>query len=318
MNTDASNVEDINIPDIKERMLLSCMSCIASEDWSNIFRTRSFTLCKTDRDFNERSDSMAASLSSSSVTNLSVWWVEWMNRLVVRSQVSPFSLPSLHQISTLEKTTSRQYSILRADERAPITSLPVLGCCSFHEQRGIWLSYMVSLFLSDAVEASKLGFLMLYRETKCIIGFDFAVTLSSLAPSCVLFDITSRQLVELKWTMLDRHQRWFHSSRVKFPLVSMSANCFLCHCIWFVWGPNWFCQPTNQEQLCRIWNHVSHCRASFFYDHLDHCVVVFKHIQQSFLTRRIDVWRNKINIVHIANHSMRFLSRWKFVRYSSN
>ena len=43
--------------------------------------------------------------------------------------------------------------------------------------------------LSDAVEASTLGFLTLHRETKFIIGFDFAVTLSSLASSCVLFDI---------------------------------------------------------------------------------------------------------------------------------
>ena len=34
---------------------------------------------------------------------------------------------------------------------------------------------------------------------------------------------------------------------------------------------------------------MSHCRASSLYDHLDHCFVVFKHIQQSFLTRRIDV-----------------------------
>ena len=28
---------------------------------------------------------------------------------------------------------------------------------------------------------------------------------------------------------------------------------------------------------------MSHCRASSLYDHLDHCFVVFKHIQQSFL-----------------------------------
>ena len=34
---------------------------------------------------------------------------------------------------------------------------------------------------------------------------------------------------------------------------------------------------------------MSHGRASSLYDHLDHCFVVFKHIQQSFLTRRIDV-----------------------------
>ena len=34
---------------------------------------------------------------------------------------------------------------------------------------------------------------------------------------------------------------------------------------------------------------MSHCKASSFYDHLDDCSVVFKHIQQSFLARRIDV-----------------------------
>ena len=34
---------------------------------------------------------------------------------------------------------------------------------------------------------------------------------------------------------------------------------------------------------------MSHCRTSSFYNHLDHCFVVLKHIQQSFLTRRVDV-----------------------------
>ena len=34
---------------------------------------------------------------------------------------------------------------------------------------------------------------------------------------------------------------------------------------------------------------MSHCRASSLYDHLDHYFIVFKHIQQNFLTRRIDV-----------------------------
>ena len=34
---------------------------------------------------------------------------------------------------------------------------------------------------------------------------------------------------------------------------------------------------------------MSHCRASSFYDNLDHCLVVFKHIQQNFLTRRMHV-----------------------------
>ena len=70
MNTDASNVEDINIHQIKERL---SMSCIASfEEWSNIFRNRSFTLFKNDRDHRERFDSVAVSESIlSSMTNLS-------------------------------------------------------------------------------------------------------------------------------------------------------------------------------------------------------------------------------------------------------
>ena len=38
---------------------------------------------------------------------------------------------------------------------------------------------------------------------KLIIGLDFAVTLSSPDSSCVLFDITSEQSVELKRLMLN-------------------------------------------------------------------------------------------------------------------
>ena len=36
---------------------------------------------------------------------------------------------------------------------------------------------------------------------------------------------------------------------------------------------------------------MSHCRI-FFYNHLDYCFIVFKHIQQSFFMRRWDVWWN--------------------------
>ena len=52
MSTDASNVEDINIHQIIERL---SMSCIASfEEWSCILRNRSFTLFKNDRDLREK------------------------------------------------------------------------------------------------------------------------------------------------------------------------------------------------------------------------------------------------------------------------
>ena len=58
--------------------------------------------------------------------------------------------------------------------------------------------------------------------------------------------------------MLNKHKRWFHSSRVKFPLVKMSASWFLVsmYLMWIL-GPGWFCQITNHAQLCGFWKHVS-------------------------------------------------------------
>ena len=126
---------------------------------------------------------------------------------------------------------------------------------------------------------------------------------------CVLFDITTEHSAELKWLMLNNHKRWFHSSRVKFPLVNMSAN--------WVFGVNIFdlaygVQINSIEKPIKSNSvgsgNMSHCRASSLHDHLDHFLVVFKHIQQSFLTRRMDVWGNKMNIVQIIDHCMRLLS----------
>ena len=34
---------------------------------------------------------------------------------------------------------------------------------------------------------------------------------------------------------------------------------------------------------------MTHCRTALLYDHLDHCFVVFKDVQHSFLPRRIRV-----------------------------
>ena len=255
MNTDASNVEDINIPHIKECLLLSCIASF--EDWSNIFRTRSFNLCKNDRDLNEMSHFVAVleSISSSPMTNLSVCWV---NEPAGRS----------------------------------LTSLPVLGCCSVHELRGIWRSYLVFPGLSDAnaVEASTLGFLTLHRETKFIIGFDFAVTLSSPASSCVLFDITSRQLVELKCLKKKQTQKM-----IPFITCEISLCQYVCE---LVFGVNVFDLDLGSKLI--LSNNQS--RATLWV--LETCVNVgllpfmiilitaslsSKHIQQSFLTRRTDV-----------------------------
>ena len=99
MNADASNVEDINIHQIKKKRLL--MSCIASSgERSNFFRNRSFTLFKNDRDLRERCDYAAVSESiSSSMTNSF-------------DTGFPVLVVDIHQISALEKTTCRQFFIL--------------------------------------------------------------------------------------------------------------------------------------------------------------------------------------------------------------
>ena len=51
---------------------------------------------------------------------------------------------------------------------------------------------------------------------------------------------------DLKWLMLHKWTRSFHSPRVKLPFVTMPANWCLV-----------FCQITNQMQLCGFWIHVS-------------------------------------------------------------
>ena len=111
--------------------------------------------------------------------------------------------------------------------------------------------YLVFHGLSDAVEARTSGFLTLHRETKFII-VDFAVTLSSPESFCVPFDITSEQLVELKWLMLNKHKRWFQSSCVKLPLVCMSSSWFLVS-IYLIWILGSKLIRSNNQTRATLW-----------------------------------------------------------------
>ena len=79
--------------------------------------------------------------------------------------------------------------------------------------------------LSASVEANTLGFFSLHRETKFIIGFDFALTLLSLASLCVLFDITSRQMVELKWRILNTQKM------IPFITCEISLGLHVCQLV---------------------------------------------------------------------------------------
>ena len=126
------------------------------------------------------------------------------------------------------------------------TGLPVLVCCTFNELRGMfWLSDLVFIGLSDAVEARHL-------DTKFIIGFDFAMTLSSPASSCVLFDIALRLLMELKWLMLHTDKRWVHSPRVKFPFVNVSKSWFLVS-MYLIWILESKLILSNNQSRATLW-----------------------------------------------------------------
>ena len=68
------------------------------------------------------------------------------------------------------------------------------------------------------------------------------------------------------------------------------------------------------DLLSKVWpnsvspGNMSHWGTPPFNDHLDHCFIVFEHTQQNFLTRRLDVWRNTINILQHVDLPSRFLT----------
>ena len=64
-----------------------------------------------------------------------------------------------------------------------------------------------------------------FRTPRTLTLLSFLLRTSSLFP----FYPTSLQNTLKKWNvlMLNKHKRWFHSSRVKFPLFKMSASWFL-------------------------------------------------------------------------------------------
>ena len=77
------------------------------------------------------------------------------------------------------------------------------------------------------------GLVGTWEDKFVAVDFDFSTLLSSLLSSRTLFAIVLAQLikleflapqVELKWLMLNTWRRLFRSSRVKWPLVKMSAS----------------------------------------------------------------------------------------------
>ena len=325
MNTDVRNVEDINIHQITECSSLSSVAsiedcfCLFAPDQSPCARmiwilTTNLILLRRLQWRNVEALLVEGKQQVSPFHRDFLLLPEWRSCVHERNvfetralllegkqQVSPFYLPSIHQISTLEKTTFYQHSILSSLMSKRLQQV-LLFCDAAQFASSEEIDFHVWVFpgLYDAVEGSIWGILSLLRAIKFIIGFDFAVTLSSPDSFCVLFDITSEHSAELKWLMLNKHKRWFHSSVWNFPWSVCLRVGFLLS-VYLIW--------ILESKLIRSNNqNMSHCVTSSFYNHLDHCFVVFKHIQQSFLMRHLDVWGITVNIIQKIDHSSRLVA----------
>ena len=83
---------------------------------------------------------------------------------------------------------------------------------------------------------------------KFIISLDLAVTRSSPDPCWARFAVAA----ELKWLMLNKFNKWFHSSRVKFPLVKMSTSWFLVP-MYLIWILGSRLIRSNNQSRATLW-----------------------------------------------------------------
>ena len=197
----------------------------------------------------------------------------------------------------LERVFSFWCHTWELDAAFPFTSFTSLAT-SFHvlERSELQLDIPTIPGLLDATESS-VGNRSAIFDTKLIIGFVFATTLSSSPsfPSCCLFDIILDLSIDLKWLqeeteklrMLNKRRRWFHSSRIKLPLVHKSTSFFFVstYLICIV-GSKLILSNNQSNATLSFSGHVSHHWTSSFDDDVDHCFVVLKNVMHGFEVRR--------------------------------
>ena len=233
MNTDAFNVEDINIHHITECFSLSSVTFI--EDRFCLFRTWSFTLSKNDLDPDDKSNSV----SSSPMMNCCVlaplrgqrtgftllsgfllpkWRACVHERKVIetrvtlpegKQRVSPFYHPSIQQLSTLEKTKLCRRPTLSSVLSTSFQQKACGGALArdlCHGQQRVspfyhisQLAYSEDFFFSPGFLMQKMTELREPLQSNSSLVLTLLWLSSSPDSSCVLFDITSEQSVELKW-----------------------------------------------------------------------------------------------------------------------
>ena len=136
-----------------------------------------------------------------------------------------------------------------------------------------------------------------------IIGRDFAVSW------ILLRSLRHCSRAHCRTEMADIEQAQQNDSThhaCNFLLVKMSASWFLVS-MYLIWIK----QPIKCNSVSP--GNMSHCWTSSFNDHFDHCFTVFEHIQQSFLARGLDAWRNTVNILEHVDLPTRFFFQYQQV-----
>ena len=210
MNTDACDVEDINILHIKECLLLSCVASF--EDWSNIFRTRSFTLCKNDLDFHDMSDSATVleSISSFSTMNLSVCCENKPDgcSLTSLTVLTLIRFPLLRLVNILLWVTWGVSVLDKSPRSLMLLSPRAQKYMTFTSgvHRALWCSRGKHVRIPFAASRDQIHYRL--RLLWLFLHLIF----------WVLFDITSEHSVKLKWLMLNKHKRWFITCEISLGL----------------------------------------------------------------------------------------------------
>ena len=111
--------------------------------------------------------------------------------------------------------------------------------------------------------------------------------------------------------MLNKHKWWFHSSRVKFPLVSMSASWFLVS-MYLIWILGCTLILSKNPSKATLWVLETCLIAGLipFMIILITASLSSKIFNKASWREELTFWGNKINIIQIINHFMGFFCIW--------
>ena len=176
------------------------------------------------------------------------WWIAVLLLFEGRQRVAPFYHPSIHQISTLEKaklchrptlsslvsTSFRQIvcggGLPRDLRHGKQQVAPFYHLYQLSHSKDFWLPCSPS---PDFLTPKMTELRQLLQEDSSLASTSLWLFLH-LNLIAFFVAIPSELTVELKWLMLNKHKRWFHSSCVQFPLEDVSKLVFGCRCtkIW--------------------------------------------------------------------------------------